>query len=122
MKRDMDLIRKLLLAYEEADPANEEYVPDIEGYDVKTIDYHIKLMVDAGFLEKIFGPSYLLPEQRYWCRLNWAGHDFLEDSRDEVRWKEAKIIAGKVGVFTIEVLKQIMTQLIQTQLKQVMGI
>jgi hypothetical protein len=117
----MDLIRKLLLAYEEADPTDEEYIPDIEGYDVKMVDYHIKLMLDAGFLEKIFGPSYLLPEQRYCCRLNWAGHDFLEASRDENRWKEAKTIVGKVGVFTIDVLKQVLSQLIQTQLKQVMG-
>jgi len=117
----MDLIRKLLLEYEAADPSDEWYVPDIKGYDEKAVDYHIKLMLDAGFLEKGFGPSLFDPNQRLCCRLRWEGHDFLEASRDDERWAKAKETAGKVGVFTIEILKQILAQLIQTQLKQVMG-
>ena len=41
--------------------------------------------------------------------------------RDDDRWKKAKEAAGKVGVFTIEILKQVLSQRVQTQLKQVMG-
>jgi hypothetical protein len=52
--------------------------------------------------------------------MTWEGHDFLEASRDDKRWKQAKKIAGKVGVYTLDILKQVLSQLIQTQLSQVM--
>ena len=50
----------------------------------------------------------------------FPGTPLEKPSRDDERWAKAKETAGKVGVFTIEILKQILTQLIQTKLKQVL--
>jgi len=120
MKRDMDLVRRILLAYEASNEWRVEEELVIEGYRKDEIEYHQHIMRDAGFLQPAKTWLFKGTQMESGTRLTWAGHDFLEASRDEKRWKQAKKIAGKVGVFTLEILKQVLTQLIQTQLKQVM--
>ena len=125
MKRNMDLVRLLLIVYESVPEDSNVWwwndTPEIPKFHKEEIDYHIALMCDAGLLKptKIKVPKR--DEITVGVRMTWDGHDFLEACRDENRWKKAKKIAGKVGVFTIEILKQILAQLVQTQLKQVMG-
>ncbi len=120
MKRDMDLVRQLLVDYESSEDII--YTPSkIENFNNEEIMYHLKIMEDAGLLEELYYTEMGYQHKIKGYRLTWTGHDFLEASRDDERWAKAKDTAGKVGVFTIEILKQILTQLIQTQLKQVMG-
>lgn len=54
MKRNWDLIRKILLKLEEkADSTSWLESTDIKGYDAKTVAYHYKLLSNAGLIEAI---------------------------------------------------------------------
>ena len=120
----MDLVRILLMVYESTEKDSDIWfwnvTPEIPGFHKEEIEYHIQLMRDAGLLKanRIKMPNGT--EVTLGFRMTWEGHDFLEASRDDKRWKQAKKIAGEVGVYTLDILKQVLTQLIQTQLKQVM--
>ncbi len=99
MKRDLDLIRKILQIVEECDNPNgiggKLTVP---GYDDSFVSYHIKLLMDAGLVEAVdactLGPNgYLFIPKN----LTWEGHEFLDASRDEKIWKKAKEWVIKEG-------------------------
>ena len=56
MKRDMDLVRKILLEIEEQYVSSSIIDLKIEGYDSETIAYHCKILYEAGYV------SYYKPE------------------------------------------------------------
>ena len=51
MKRDMDLIRKILLRIEESPDFSFISPFDIEGYETEQISYHIELLDEAGLIK-----------------------------------------------------------------------
>ena len=89
MKRDMELIRQILqraeaLEYEDGEPH--------ESYKARTYieAYQITLLKDAGLVEaEISTVAGGIPETATISRLTWAGHDFLDASRDSKIWKMA---------------------------------
>jgi len=111
MKRDMDLARSILLALEESN-SNQGWVDiKIEGHAPEEVWYHIMLLHEAGLIKALDVGSFGRDEWKA-ERLTWAGHEFLESSRNEGIWKRAKkIVAEKAGGLTFEVLKQVLIQL-----------
>jgi hypothetical protein len=119
MKRDMDLIRKLVLSIEDSPSGfvQNSYVP-IEGYSRDQIGYHQYLILDAGFAcgENMTGmgdanPSAIL------TNLTWQGHEFASAVRDHSRWKQAvATVQEKAGTVTIDVLKSLLTALMKSSL------
>jgi hypothetical protein len=117
MKRDMGLIRKMVLAMEDA-PGG--YAPEfsLDGYTPEQIGYHAHLMIQAGLAEgsdithtQSQGPEAMLTS------LTWAGHEFADASRDEGRWKKAMgVVKEKAGSVTIGVLTQLLTGLMKNTL------
>ncbi len=90
MKRDIDLVRKILFAVEECDRDPLEWVPlSFGGHDEKTIAYHVWLLIDAGLIE---GTNCSSLNGFCWQakRLTWAGHEFLQSIRDDTIWNKAK--------------------------------
>ena len=90
MKRDLDLIRKLLVFFDEKPGPEMVQVPPIEGYDELTIKYHLTLLYDAGYLrcEPVTSSTsdrviYVLPFE-----LTWKGHEFLAKAQNEYVWDE----------------------------------
>ena len=55
MKRDMDLIRKILLYIEDNYKPGQEWIREIilEGYDESTITEHILLAYQSGFIQQL---------------------------------------------------------------------
>jgi hypothetical protein len=110
VKRDMDLVRKILLVVE--DSAVEARIPKIDGYTSEKIAYHSRLLLDAGLITALDasshdGEAYLI------TGLTWAGRDFLDASRNDTVWNKAKdIIKIKGGGFTFEILKSLLTKLL----------
>lgn len=112
MKRDLDLIRKMLLAAEEA-PSGFAPKFEFEGYTDAQIGYHSYLLIDAGLASGADvtthgsdGPEALLSS------LTWEGHEFIDAARDESRWNKAKsIVAEKGGGVTLDVLKALLVKL-----------
>ena len=109
MKRDMDLIRKLLLYFEGKDSPECVEVPSVEDYDSTTIKTHLVLMYDAGLLrcEPIKSSTSDRVIRVIPFELTWAGHDFLQTMRDENLWKKAKEHVLKPGAsWSFEILKE----------------
>lgn len=114
MKRDLDLIRKTLLAIEDHP---QGYAPDLkfDGYTDEQIGYHAYLIIDAGLAagQDVSSSGRNSPEGMI-ANLNWAGHEFPEAARDDTRWNKAKgIVKDKGGSVTMDVLKQLLTSLMK---------
>jgi hypothetical protein len=89
MKRDMELVRKILLYLESKDKDHFMGIIKIEGYEKKEIDYHLQLMLDAGLLkgELLRGGNKVLS---HGVAMHWNGHEFLDASRDDSVWNKFK--------------------------------
>lgn len=90
MKRDLELVRKLLLFFDEKPDPDHVEIPPIQGYDNLTIRYHLVLLYDAGYLRcEAVKPNgsdrviYVLPFE-----LTWSGHEFLDKIRNQHIWDE----------------------------------
>lgn len=108
MKRDMDIIREILLRLEQHD-----YIDEIEGHSAKEIAYHVSLLEGAGLVtQDIYSNLFLNDSMLDGIRITWAGHEFLDSSRNASIWEKAKNIAiEKTGALSFEVLKTVLVQL-----------
>lgn len=94
MKRDMNLIRLVLL-----DAEGDEEV-DLSPNSDEEIDYHSWLVWDAGLAIRKCDQGGLgnRHEQAIIIGLTWDGHDFIDATRDEATWtKTQNTIGEKVG-------------------------
>lgn len=115
MKRDMDLIRKILLEIEANPDPNRWISLSVDGYNPKEISYHVKLLAEAGLIEAKNVSNTINFEWKPIC-LTWEGHEFLEASRDEGLWEKAKsLILRKGGTLSFEVLKQALIEIMKGQ-------
>ena len=111
MKRDMDLVRKILLELEDTPYGLGGFDLELEGYSPDQISYHVMLLNEAELIEandlSTFGGPKWTPK-----RLTWAGHEFIEASRDESRWEKAKNIMKEKGSgMAFDVLRSVLIQL-----------
>jgi hypothetical protein len=106
MKRDMELIRLLLLDLEHEEGDGEK--PIISGYSEELINHNCALIIEAGLVHgSIFEDERGLPRGAALLRLTWAGHDFLDSCRDSTTWNKAKSAVLKLGTsWTFEMLKE----------------
>jgi hypothetical protein len=87
MKRDLDLVRRILLHLEEGESSPSGWGAFVEdGYDFAAIHYHVRLLHEAGLIEA----DEIVPGQWWPERMTWAGHEFLDAARNEELWREAK--------------------------------
>src|SRR6266545_4070275 len=103
MKRDLDLIRKMVLAIEDA-PSGWAPKLSIDGYTPTQVGYHAYLLVDAGLVRghdvTIHGGT---GQEALITSLTWAGHEFAEAARDDTRWEKAMgIVKDKGGTITLD--------------------
>jgi hypothetical protein len=116
MKRDMDLIRSILLEIEKLPPTDEISELLIEGTDADEINYHLKLLHQAGLIEAVNASSM---DGDAWIirSLTWNGHEFLEASRNQTLWNKTKaLVMEKGGGLSFEVLKQALVKAALTQI------
>lgn len=113
MKRDMELIRMVMLEAEKSKDPYELIDPKFEGHSETEISYHIALLDDAGLLH---GQDRSAIGVFRWSAgmLTWAGHEFVEAVRDDDVWKEALAITAKSGNGTVfELLKKALTSVLE---------
>ena len=93
MKRDIELIRLSLLREETGAPPTE-----LADYDAATIAYNSVLAIEAGLLRgQIYhegGSPIAIPNV---TGITWAGHDFLDATRDSRIWKKTRNRALTLG-------------------------
>ena len=100
MKRDMELVRKILFYVEENYTAGQVWVRqiDIDGYDADTITEHIILAYESGFFQDIHSISSL-GCRAYWVgNLSNEGYDFLDKIRNDTIWNKTKAAIAEKGL------------------------
>ena len=99
MKRNMDLIRDILLFAEAQSDPWFARTTEIEDWSQAAIIYNTALCGDAGFLEghddSMMGPN---GADWYVARLTYAGHEFLDSIRSDTVWSKVKARAKEQGV------------------------
>ena len=116
MKRDMDLIRAMLLAVE-ADPHGFVSVLKIPGYTQEQIGYHACLLGEAGLahIVDITADGSNSPEAIV-TSLTWAGHEFLDAARENTIWEQAKDKIKRIGGASLPIWTALLTALLKQQL------
>jgi hypothetical protein len=125
MKRDMDLVRDLLLAIENhptlADGTNVLMVdaPDklgLDGRSIEEIHYHLEMMIKKGLVDGQLNLMEMV------SGLTWDGHDFLDTIRDPAIWQATKDGAKKAGGFSLELLGALAKGLIKKKIEEHTGV
>jgi len=131
MKRDMDLIRELMLKLEELPvPTAGMVVVDatkvnVEGYTTEQIDYHLSLLEQARFIHAggldfgMSGPGFG-PGVGF-CSLTWVGHDFLDAMRSPDVWNRTRKAAAAAGGFTVDLLVSAAKGYLEARIKGLIG-
>lgn len=120
MKRDMDLIRSMLIRIEEdtntySSLQSNDFV--IDGFTMDQVNYNLELLVEEEYIKgeifKFSGGGMDISVES----LTWKGHDFVEAARDDSRWKETKSILEKVKDFSIDLALIVLKELAVTAAK-----
>ena len=114
MKRDMDLVRLILLEIEDKYSSTAIYDLAIDGYDTEMVAYHCKILYEAGLISD-YKAQYADNEIYVFGvgSLTWNGNDFLEKIRDDSQWKKVKETITKKGLpLVIDTIKSVSNALI----------
>src|ERR1700730_526538 len=99
MKRDMDLIRDLLIGLEAdsrldgqgwltPDATENLGVIGLSEHSTQEVAYHLNLLIEAGLVRGNYGIGKEgMPAI---SKLTWQGHEFLDDIRDPSIWSKTK--------------------------------
>ncbi|MCW0020045.1 DUF2513 domain-containing protein [Rhizobium sp. BT-226] len=119
MKRDMDLVRDLLMQIEEFDQGlGGDVEIEAENHEPQVIAEHLRLLVEARLIE-----GDAVPDDQYAfdhivpTRLTWSGHDFLESVRDAEIWRKTKEGALSAKGFTLDLLQDLAKGFLKNRLK-----
>lgn len=118
MKRDMELVRVLLLRIEQDETCCLQS-PNIEvdGYSSDEIGYNLNIMVNGGLLDargsqamrdKV--PQFLI------TGITWCGHEFLDSIRNDSVWSHTKEALKPFGSASFDVIKSIAVAFISSKL------
>lgn len=110
VRRDMDLVRTILLKVEGShEPLDLSDLID-EGAseeEEQVVAHHVSLLVEqAGFM-KGFDVSSHDGDNWIDLSLTWAGHEFLDNVRDPDVWRQTKAGAKKAGGFSLQIVAKI---------------
>jgi len=112
MKRDMDLIRVLLLKVENEEPQ------DLSKWTEAQQTEHMALLVEANLVHgEVISDGQGDVSGVLYTRLTWNGHEFLASARDANIWTQTKEIIRSVGSNVAwPVLTAIMTDLVKKKI------
>lgn len=117
MRRDLDLIRKMVLAIEDAPTGYAPPDLQFDGYSKQQVGYHAWLLMDAGLARGddvtalgADGPEAVI------FNLTWDGHEFAAAARDESSWTKAMgEVARTGGAVTLPVLSQLLISFMKSK-------
>lgn len=115
MKRDWDLIRKIMIEVEALEDLRSSVEPeDIKGYDDEFVSYHIHLLIEAGFIEGECRKTLGEPLHCWAYRLTWEGHEFLDQIKAKPVWNKIKGLIRQKGLeMSIDVIRIASKQIIK---------
>lgn len=117
MKLDYDCVRHLLLEIESnkklGEPLTEYNFKDnivFGKYDFETVMYSLLKLKEANYVnvslswESGHVIGYLIND------ITWAGHEFLDNIRDNKTWSEVKIVASKTSSMSLTLMSKLAFQ------------
>lgn len=118
MKRDMDLVRQILLYAIQHKSGYVNENPEIEGFTEDQIGHHIYLMNEAGLVEAddtsssdSESPTAIL------ISVTWEGHEFIDAAQNNTVWAQAKEKAKSMGgSLTFDLMKDLLIATARNQL------
>jgi hypothetical protein len=123
MKRDMDLIREVLLAVSENPKCDGVYFNyfnsaeelGIQNHSTEEVAYHVLLLIEAGYVDGKIEESFPVPSIK---GLTWNGHELIDNIRSQEIWQRTKKrIAGLSGVAL-----SVVAQIAQSEIKLKLGL
>jgi hypothetical protein len=117
MKRDLELIRKILVVLEDKRSTIAEELP-IDGYDENIVAFHINLLIEAGFVKGVLGDELNGAITAYASSMTWAGYEFLDVSRNDTAWLKAKKVLKEKSIsVSVSILTKLLTMYVEDSLK-----
>lgn len=107
MRRDMDLVRRVLMECADSDRPLDAHALADAAHPFEVVAYHVDIMTQAGLVESVikrdWGGAYVVAEVG---PLTWAGCDFIDAVRSEEVWSRVKLAIGKtVGTVAFDTAK-----------------
>lgn len=124
MRRDLDLIRSILLSAENAEAAfdgmclvNGPRTPDVVGF-------HVELAASHGLIRAKVDRSNGGRVANIWIEsLTWEGYDYLDAIRSPKVWGKAKeAIREAVGDTSLSVVKEVCSMVATSLVKAQLGL
>lgn len=111
MKRDLELIRRILLAIENSGPQDRLSVSSFvtDTFPPAMVSLHIKLLLDCDYIEafplRYIGASY---DDFIIKRITSNGYDYLDSVKNNTVWNKTKEKLSAVGgEAALDVVKEI---------------
>ena len=124
MKRDLDLIREIMLVLEDKMEYGKNFqsthlieVMQDKTLSVEKLAYHLGLLVESDFL-KAKEYKYLSGEPTDYLinTITSQGQDFIDTIRQDTTWNKIKEKASSLGGFTLPLLVDIGTEYLKKQI------
>ena len=125
MRRDMSLVRALLLYLEERSSFGMIEEVEIPSYSRIAIQHHLRLLADGGLITFEAERSTTNPQRIvrvYPFGLTWAGHEFLETIRDPEIWQRTREGAERVGGFSLDLARALAKGFLRKKVEDLTGI
>lgn len=109
MKRDLDLVRSILIYVEKAEDEVDAEDLVTDSWPFATVAYHIRLMAHHGLVDLSDDTRDMNGEMLSLTvsGLTWDGQDYLDAIRDPKVWaKVKKTVKEAIGSTTFEVVRQ----------------
>ncbi len=117
MKRNMELVREILIFIDEHPHGFSPSSIPIEGYSDEKVGYHCYLMEQAGLIhardqttQADMSPNWVA------TAMTWKGHEFLDNARDPDSWRQAKEVVGKLGEASFSVWTNVLSKVVMNNL------
>lgn len=130
MKRDMEVIRELLLRLENLhvapggailiSPSDPRLA--IEGITSEDVAAHLHMLVSGSLVETAGNVTFTHDNSLAFRQLSWTGCDFLDSVRDPDVWSKTKQGAAAAGGFTVDLLKDLAKGFLKKQIEERTGI
>ncbi len=115
MKRDMELVRKILFSIEEQFNGNAIYCLSVSGYERSVVAEHCRMLYEYGLLNEYhpIGVDGVPVISFYVGNMTWEGYDFLEKIREDTTWNKTKEVIAENGLpMVIDVIKKVASNVI----------
>lgn len=122
MKRDLDLIKEILLKVEAYPVGRSLSRIEVEGYKQDVISEHIRLLQESNYIDVdlLTSPSSHGVNQVDGYSINRLlndGHDFIANAKSESVWTKAKSLVKEKGIdVSLAVFKAVLAKVTMQEL------